>query len=139
MQNKLLLSFVVAALYFFFQVLVIYSALQLNGACMHSMWLNESVLIPPFWVFTVSVLLIFAYGLVIGFKNFKHRKFGLKEWSFYLTFVVVVILWLKSLHGMWVTFEYEKGNLTANQYYSERQAFYIGPGFQSHSCVQGGN
>ncbi|WP_157964625.1 hypothetical protein [Algibacillus agarilyticus] len=133
--NKALLSITVATFYFCFQVFIILSALQLNGACLSAMWLDSSTIISPYFSFLTSVLLILFFGVVLGGVEVVRGSFNKYDLVFYSIFVIVLLFWLNGLHDLWRTFEYEKGNLSKAEYFTERYAMW--PQNYEHSkCLQ---
>ena len=117
-NEKMLLSILVATFYFCFQVLLIFTIVHLDGDCLHSVWLNDETTITPFTATLSTVIPLMIFGTSIGIKRIAEQTNLFSNVAYYLSFFVVLSLWLNGLFGLWQTFEYEKGNLSPQEYYS---------------------
>ncbi len=117
--TKLTIGFVCLGFAYLFKVLVLFVMASGEGQCLHTFWLGSETYFNPFFITVVSVVLFFVFGLVKLAMSLFRANLRKGSVVFYSFICIVLGVWLHGLYGLWQTFEYEKGNLSAQEYYSE--------------------
>jgi uncharacterized membrane protein len=125
---------------YLFKVLIVFNVVTGDGYCLHTFWLGGShQLLSPFFLTLGCVLLFFAFG-VSKFISLALRKFEKRQEAFfYFVLCVVTVVWLHGLFGLWRAFEYEKGNIAKEDYFSQQTLSYLEFNTQPipHKCSTG--
>ena len=112
------LAFTSALIYYLYQHLIIHTAVTFpQGSCLYSFWLAGGWY-SPYNLFCVTVALIVALGIAITIKDILRGRLNLIRGVIIAVFFIVMALWLRTLYGMFKTFEYEKGNISSVEYFS---------------------
>jgi hypothetical protein len=129
---ELLLTVVVLVCYLLFWLLFVNSAITLDGACLYTFWLpDKDQISSPYWLvaFLVTALLIWA---VVGFFACV-RCPGEKRWVaiYYVVVAAILAWWAYNLIGLWEAMQYERGEISAAQYFGDN----VNPEWmQPHQC-----
>ena len=134
--RSVLLAISIVLFYFLFQLIVIFTSIVgLDGACLYSFWLPEiNWWQNPFWLVVAIVcglLLLSLFLLVDGLSNRTPSRVVVG-----LTAVALLGLWLNSLNWLWDAMLYEKGEISADQWFiaQERPALLMD---EPHICLPG--
>ena len=138
--SNLIIGFTCLAFGYLFKLLVVYIVVTGQGECLHSFWLGSDKYFNPYMITVVCVSAFMVFGLLKTWLTIKTPKESRNNLVFYLGLCIVMAVWLYILNGMWQAFEYEKGNIAAEQYYSDnlKQFIYIWEMETLHVC-RGGN
>lgn len=138
--SKIIIGFTCLAFAYLYKVIVLFIAVMGDGQCLHNYWLGNDKYFNPFSITVLCVGLFFVFGIIKFFLSIKHVKSNKGSVIFYSFFCIVIAIWLNAMYGMWQTFEYEKGNLSASQYYPDsmlQQALWVLQGEKIHECASG--
>ena len=125
--EAMLLATVVAISYFLFQLLLIFSAVSLDG-CLYEFWAPEG------WsIFSIQgAFAVLVSALIVWVAMWFKRCLAAEPqvpWYAVATFfgvaIVVLGLWARALFHMHRAFQYERGLLPASQWFSEHQLFML--------------
>jgi hypothetical protein len=125
---------------YLFKVLIVFNVVTGDGHCLHTFWLGgPHQLLSPFFLTLGCVLLFFIFGISkiisLALRKFEKRQ----ETFFYFVLCVVTVVWLHGLLGLWGAFEYEKGNIAKEDYFSQQTLSYLELSAQPlpHKCNTG--
>lgn len=117
-QAITLVTLTVAGWLAFFLV-AINTSMYGGGQCLHTSWLPEgSPWLSPYWLFValVSGLSLFSIALLIdgiASGNRVNQVVGVSA-------ALVLAIWLFGLNGLWRAMQYERGELSAEEWFSSR-------------------
>jgi hypothetical protein len=111
---------------YLFKVLIVFNVVTGDGHCLHTFWLGgPHQLLSQFFLTLGCVLLFFIFGISkiisLALRKFEKRQ----ETFFYFVLCVVTVVWLHGLLGLWGAFEYEKGNIAKEDYFSQQTLSYL--------------
>ncbi len=137
--SKLTIGFTCLAFAYLFKVLIVFIVVQGDGQCLHNFWLGNDEYFNPFFLTVFSVSLFLFLGIIKLLLPVFKGNFQKGNSFFYLFLCIVMGVWMHSLYGLWQTFEYEKGNITVEDYYTEEllQYLFIGNEQSPHECISG--
>ena len=120
-DDKVLLTTVTAIIYFIFLYLLINTAATLESGCFYTFWLpSVDELFSPYWIFVAIVVLLLLWalkGLVWNLVSTTKRNW--LNLGYYAIAVFVIGYWLYDLNGFWTTMQYERGEISADEYYGD--------------------
>ncbi|WP_100658834.1 hypothetical protein [Alteromonas flava] len=116
--SNLIIGFTCLAFGYLFKVLVVFIAVTGEGQCLHSFWLGNEKYFNPFFITVVCVSSFLIYGVIKSGLTLIKPKGSRNSLLFYIVMCGVMVVWLNVMYGMWLAFEYEKGNLAAKDYFS---------------------
>ena len=132
-EGEFLLTIVAAISYLLFQFLLMYSATTIDGKCLYTFWLPyQNDYFSPYWlsVVLVSVLVIWAStGLLVTILKNKRKWWRI---CYFCVATFVLGWWLYDMSGFWQAMQYERGLISAEQYYKD---FPIAKFSERHQCV----
>lgn len=117
-DGALLFTTIAAISYFFFLFLLIFTAVTLDGHCLYTFWLKYThVPFSPYWltVVTVSILCLWAFGAFL--HALLRRPLQIGRIIYFAVAFVIVGGWLYDLHGFWNAMQYERNELSAEQFF----------------------
>lgn len=120
-DDKVLLTTVVAIIYFIFLYLVIHTAATLEGGCFYTFWLPYvDELFTPYWIFVGIVVLLLLWALSdLVWSLVSKTKRNWLNLGYYAIAVFVIGYWLYDLNGIWTAMQYERGEISAEEYYGD--------------------
>jgi len=116
--GSLFLAFVIACVYFIYQINLIFSAVALDGSCLYTFWQPSAVWWEsPYWLVVFIVIGLLLWSAILGISSiFKHEVSGIVLGALA---IVGLSAWLYGLAGMWAAMEVERGNISEEQFYEE--------------------
>lgn len=124
-HEALLLATFVAISYFLFQLLLIFSAVSLDS-CLYEFWSPHGPsLISLHGLFLLLVSLFLLWSAVWCVRAYKIRNLSplIHSAAFGTAAVGILLLWLRALLHMHRAFAYERGELSAELWFTDQQLF----------------
>ncbi len=119
--RPLVLSITVALAYFVFHLTAIVSTFTLDGACLYTFWTPfTSWWKNPYWLI---VLIVFGLGLLAAtmlIDGIRRRR--TLRWVTGGIIILLLAFWGFGLRGLWEAKEYERGNLSADEWFKDNEA-----------------
>ena len=133
------LAFVMALVYFLFQLNVLFSAITGGGRCVYPTWqFHKYDLVTPFNLFLLIVVLLFCWFVGLSITVLSRR--ANVEWCFVLVGGVCFYFWFIAFNGMWWMFEQERQTITKLEFVLKTDAdpqlldYYSSPNHFNHQC-----
>jgi hypothetical protein len=119
---------VIAGTYFLFQLLVIYTANQLEGRCLFTFWApTDTIDFSPYWLVWSVVVLLFSWLGTCSFRAVLLVESG--AWAIVVISVagaIALVAWGAVLLEMWRAFQYERGVLSPEDWFRAKPRLMTG-------------
>jgi len=132
-------AFVMALVYFLFQLNVLFSAISGGGRCVYPTWqLHKYDLVTPFYLFLFIVVLLFCWYFYLSVTVLSRRPNV--EWFFVLVGGACFYFWFVAFDGMWWLFEQERQAITKLEFFLKTGAdhqlidYYSSSNHFKHQC-----
>lgn len=103
--------------FFFFQLSLIFTCITFKGYCFYEIWLASSWPLSPFWSFVLVTFLCFLW--LFTFSRSLLKPVSRVGTIFFVVSVLFYLLWFRAYFGLWNSFEFEKGNISAEAYFGD--------------------
>ena len=130
----ILLSITVALTYFVFHLVAIVSTYTLDGACLYTFWTPFiSWWKNPYWLVVIIVVGLGILAVTMLFDGIRRHQ--VLRWFTGGFVLLLLAFWGFGLRGLWDAMEYERGNLSADEWFRDKEAvsFAVGMGGM-HEC-----
>ena len=129
-DGELLLTTIAVISYTIFLVLLLNTAVTLDGACLYTFWLpHPNQYVSPYWITVALVSGLVIWALLGLFVNLRAGRTKLWSILYYAAAAVILGWWLYNLAGFRDAMQYERGVISQDQYFDQFEIF-----LEPHQC-----